>query len=91
MPPVNPDALNIPAFWVKPQPVPSGAAGAHRWSWDLRYTAPPAQTARPGGGGGFGRNRGEIAQPGTYTVKLTVGGKTLSEPLTIKPDPRSSR
>src|SRR5205085_7382843 len=28
------------------------------------------------------------APPGEYTVKLTVNGKTLSQPLTVKPDPR---
>ncbi|WP_348263334.1 hypothetical protein P8935_01990 [Telmatobacter sp. DSM 110680] len=27
-------------------------------------------------------------QPGDYTVRLTVGGQTLSQPVTVKPDPR---
>jgi PKD repeat protein len=26
--------------------------------------------------------------PGTYTVKLTVDGKTYSQPIVVKPDPR---
>ena len=26
--------------------------------------------------------------PGTYTVKLTAGGKTLTAPLKVVPDPR---
>jgi hypothetical protein len=28
-------------------------------------------------------------QPGTYTVRLTVAGQTLTQPVTVKPDPRS--
>ncbi|HEX7296981.1 MAG TPA: hypothetical protein VF251_14600 [Pyrinomonadaceae bacterium] len=83
-PVINPDTLNIPAFW-RPTPEPlSAAAGMHRWVWDLRPT-PPASTER-GGGGGFG-NRPTVL-PGTYTVRLTVGGQSLTQPLVVKPDPR---
>ena len=32
---------------------------------------------------------GPIVAPGTYTVKLTVGGSTLTQPLTVLRDPRS--
>jgi hypothetical protein len=32
--------------------------------------------------------QGPLALPGTYTVRLTVGGKALSAPFTIKIDPR---
>jgi hypothetical protein len=42
-----------------------------------------------GGGGGGGRG-GATAQPGTYTVRLTVGDKMLTQPLVVKPDPRLS-
>ena len=28
-------------------------------------------------------------QPGVYTVRLTVNGETLTQPVTIKPDPRN--
>jgi hypothetical protein len=27
-------------------------------------------------------------QPGAYTVRLTVDGQTLTQPATVKPDPR---
>ena len=90
--PVNPDALNIPAFWVRPQEPPSAAAGTHRWVWDLRHTPVPAggRGGRGGGGGGGGRgNLGAAAAPGEYTVRLSVNGKTLTQPLTVKPDPRA--
>ena len=41
-----------------------------------------------GGGGGGGRGGGALAQPGTYTVKLTVDGKSYTQSLVVKPDPR---
>ncbi len=89
-PPVDPDKLNIPAFWVRtPEPL-SAAAGMHRWIWDLRPT-PPQRPAGGGGGGGggFGGRGVSAVLPGTYTVKLTVGGKSYSQPLVVKMDPRA--
>jgi hypothetical protein len=32
--------------------------------------------------------RGPIAVPGEYTVRLTVDGKSFTQPLTLKMDPR---
>lgn len=89
-PVVNPDTLSIPAFWVRTQEPLSALAGMHRWIWDLRPTPPqrPAGGGGGGGGGGFGRGVSTVL-PGTYTVKLTVGGKTFTEPLVVKMDPRS--
>ncbi|HSE31749.1 MAG TPA: hypothetical protein VLA93_09230 [Pyrinomonadaceae bacterium] len=86
--PVNPDTLNIPAFW-RPTPEPlSALAGMHRWYWDLRPT-PPAPTGGGGGGGGGGGfgNRPTVL-PGNYTVRLTVAGQNYMQPLVVKPDPR---
>jgi photosystem II stability/assembly factor-like uncharacterized protein len=84
-PRANPDTLNIPASWVRaPEPL-SAAAGMHRWVWDLRPT-PPAD--RPAGGGGGGREVAAAVLPGTYMVKLTVGGKSYTQPLIVKMDPR---
>ena len=90
--PVDPNSLNIPAFW-RPTPEPlSAASGMHRWVWDLRPTTPPATQRGQGGGGGgggFGFNRPTVL-PGHYTVKLTVGGQSLTQPLIVEPDPRSN-
>ena len=87
---VDPDTQNIPAFWrPTPQPI-SGAAGMHRWVWDLRPTPPAARVGGQGGGGGggiFGGGRPTVLS-GRYTVKLTVGGETFTQPLIVEPDPR---
>jgi photosystem II stability/assembly factor-like uncharacterized protein len=91
--PVNADTLNIPAFW-RPTPEPlSSSAGMHRWIWDLRPTPPPRPAGGPGagagGGGGFGFGGRPTVLPGNYTVRLTVDGQTLTQPLVVKMDPRA--
>ncbi len=83
-PPVDPDKLDIPAFWVKSPSILSATAGMHRWVWDLRPTPPPAA---PGQGGGGRRGSGPVL-PGTYMIRLTAGGKTYTRALVIKMDPR---
>ncbi len=57
-------------------------AGMHRFTWDLRYIGPWMSVAQPGGG------NGPVAAPGTYTVQLTSGAWTASQPLIIAEDPR---
>jgi len=82
----------IPLYWIRKHKSLSASAGMHRWYWDLHYPSPNASryeypiSAVPGDTprGPFGPR----ALPGQYTVKLTVNGKTYSEPLTIKMDPR---
>ena len=58
-------------------------AGLNRVNWNLAPT-PPAG-GRQGGGGG-GRGGFAASQPGAYTVTLTVGGKSLSKPLSLLED-----
>ncbi len=85
-PPVDPNKLNIPSFWVPRPAILSTAAGMHRWVWDLHYTA---VSGGRGGGYGFFFGRGGVtALPGEYTVRLTVNGKNFTQPLTVKMDPR---
>jgi photosystem II stability/assembly factor-like uncharacterized protein len=90
-PPVNPDTLSIPAFWIRTQEPLSVVSGMHRWIWDLRPTpaARPASAGGGGGGGGFGGRGVATVLPGTYTVKLTVDGKSYTQPLIVKMDPRA--
>lgn len=83
--------VNIPLYWIRPQQILSVQAGPHRMIWDLRYqplnvpaeypisavyanTAPAATSP--------------WVMPGAYTVKLTVNGKTYTQLLTVRMDPR---
>jgi photosystem II stability/assembly factor-like uncharacterized protein len=63
------------------------APGMHRVRWNLRYPVP----ADIHGGSAYDERypRGIMALPGKYTVKLTVDGKTYTQPLTVVNDPRS--
>jgi len=70
-----------------------GSTGAHRFVWDLRYPRPPSlgydySIAAVYGKGGAILPQGPLVLPGTYTVKLTAGGKTVSAPLQVALDPR---
>lgn len=86
--PPDPSTLNIPEYWV-PKPVRlSTEAGMHRWVWDLRPTPSP-DAGRGGPGGGVFGSRTAAVSAGVYTVRLTAGGRTLTQTLTLKPDPRA--
>jgi photosystem II stability/assembly factor-like uncharacterized protein len=89
-PPRDPSTLTVQAFWMPVVgPLPA-SAGMHRWVWDLRPTPAGGRGGAGGGGAGGGGGRGGPAavQPGTFTVKLTVGGKSYTQPLTVRADPR---
>jgi photosystem II stability/assembly factor-like uncharacterized protein len=61
--------------------------GLNRLVWDLRYEAAPRvpdyylYEYEQG-------SKGPLALPGQYSVRLTVEGKTLTQPLELKLDPR---
>ena len=67
---------------------PSREKGLNRITWNLRFGGPevrrpptPEQVAF-----GFGP-RGPLALPGTYTLKMTVGGKVYEQPVEVRLDP----
>lgn len=60
-------------------------AGLNRWVWNLRVAGPEAL---PGLVIMETQAGGPPVPPGTYTVRLTAGGKQYTAPLQIKEDPR---
>lgn len=73
--------------WLpKPQPLDK-STGMHRFIWDLAWGA---ELSDSGEEEGYGAPRGPRATPGAYEVRLTVDGKTLTQPLHITMDPRST-
>jgi photosystem II stability/assembly factor-like uncharacterized protein len=83
----------FPMYWFKPENLLSPAAGMHRFLWDVRYSAPPV--AQPGysmftvSGRDVPREpSGRQALPGSYQVRLTVDGKTYTQPFKLTMDPR---
>jgi photosystem II stability/assembly factor-like uncharacterized protein len=82
----------IPVYWPHVHgPLPT-TAGMHRWVWDLRATAPTATSYSYPIAAVPHRTpqvpQGPLVVPGTYTVRLTVGGKSETKPLLVKMDPR---
>ncbi len=86
------EKLKIPRYWVKPPAVLPATPGLHRFFWDLHgaplpetepqypMTAIPHETAPA--------PTGPWVLPGRYTVSLTTGGRTFTQPLVVKMDPR---
>jgi hypothetical protein len=86
---------------IRTMPVP-GTAGLNRVYWDLRQT--PTKEVRmrtnplyghelPLNADGYrtagGGTQTILSAPGTYTVKLSIGGHDYSQPLTVRKDPHS--
>jgi len=83
--PIDEDSLDFPSFWAVPVAPPSAAPGMHRYLWNFAYAAPDILGEPPFGPGG---QDGVTAAPGTYTVSLSAGERTYSQPLTVEADPR---
>jgi photosystem II stability/assembly factor-like uncharacterized protein len=88
----NPKRLKIPSYWIRPLQSVSTKAGMHRFLWDMHYTSVPGVEPEFPISATYRNTAPEAtspwAVPGDYTVMLTVGGKTFSQPLTIEMDPR---
>ncbi|MCJ7628450.1 MAG: hypothetical protein MUO50_08695, partial [Longimicrobiales bacterium] len=86
------EGQNVPEYWMRPEQRLSAEPGMHRFAWDLAY--PPPAGAR------FGYPisaiymntpqvpTGPRVLPGRYTLRLTVEGRSYSQTLTVKMDPR---
>ena len=82
-----------PNFWIATPQSLSTDAGTNRVNWDVRADAPAALTHT------FEINAdpgltppspvGPLVPPGVYTLRLMVGGKAYTQPLTVRNDPRS--
>ena len=87
----------VPLYWYRRPQQLSTAAGMHRFMWDLHYQPLPDGRAALGAGPTGCRSRRSLQHapapttpwvyPGT-TVKLTVDGKSYTQPITVKQDPR---
>ncbi|PYK73716.1 MAG: glycoside hydrolase, partial [Verrucomicrobia bacterium] len=88
----DPKKLKIPSYWIRPFAALSSQRGMHRFVWDLHYTpltgiepeypmaavyrdTPPSPTS-------------PWVAPGEYTVVLTAGGRSYTQRLTVRMDPR---
>jgi hypothetical protein len=70
-------------LWIAPPRRLTCSAGMNRFVWDLRY-------GPPGVDGEEGPASGPLVRPGQYVVRLTAAGRTLTQPLEVVLDPRST-
>ena len=83
--------VNIPQYWIRPQQLLSAKAGPHRFLWDLHYqplNVPASYPIAAVYGNTAPVATSPWAMPGIYSVKLTVNGKSYTQPLTVRMDPR---
>lgn len=93
----KPEQLNekdyeVPDYWYRQPVVLPANSGMQRFVWDLKYTPPKAMRY------GFPisaiyrdtpRNpQGPFVMPGEYKLKLTVDGRSYTQTLIVKIDPR---
>ena len=84
--PAGHDTLDDEDKALDPGPWMPVRAGVNRFVWDLRY---PGATRLRGNKTGEEAERGPLVLPGTFQVRLTVGGHTLTESFEVVNDPRS--
>ncbi len=88
----------LPLYWPARPRTLGTSAGMHRFTWDMRYDPVPGTSGggRGGGGGEVGAvphrtypavNAPWVA-PGTYAVRLTANGKSVTQPIAVRMDPR---
>jgi photosystem II stability/assembly factor-like uncharacterized protein len=100
---VDTETLNVQAIWEQPTRPLSMATGTHRFALvptARRRRSGAGQEPSAGScgssqstpseveSGAQPRGRSEGLTPGDYTVRLTTGGQSYSQPVRIKPDPR---
>lgn len=89
--PTAPDC-SVPLYWAGAPLVIGTRAGMHRVWWDMRHDPLEGDTSRAAGASVPHRTYPTVnapwAAPGQYTVRLNVGGRRYTQPLTLRMDPR---
>jgi photosystem II stability/assembly factor-like uncharacterized protein len=94
--PTAPDC-GLPLYWPAPPQVLKTLPGMHRFTWDMRYDVVPGTAGGGRGGGGatgavphrtYSQPNAPWVAPGSYTVRLTSDGHSVTQPILVKMDPR---
>ncbi len=90
--PVNEKDFNVPVYWFRLPQILSAKAGMQRFVWDLHYPAPKSLRYDYPISAIYRDTPlyplGASVMPGTYIVKLTVGGHSQTQRLNVRLDPR---
>ena len=84
--------VNPPDYWVRPFQPLKNEPGMQRFVWDLTYPNPPAERYDLPISAVYHDTpfvpQGPYVLPGRYTVRLTVDGRSFTQPLIVRMDPR---
>jgi hypothetical protein len=84
--------LAIPPYWVRPPEKLSNEPGMHRWLWDMHLQPVPGVAPQYPIAAVYMNTApaptSPWAVPGKYTIVLTVNGRSYSQPLILRMDPR---
>lgn len=82
---------NVPTYWLRPQQILSGEAGAHRFLWDMHYAPLSNVPNYPIAAIEYNTAPTPTSPwvlPGTHSATLTVNGKSFTQTFTVTIDPR---
>ena len=86
------EGRNIPDYWIRPAQVLAATPGVHRYFWDVRHAPPKAASFSYGIGATYLNTprepQGSWVLPGSYSIRLTVNGATVTQSLPVRMDPR---
>jgi hypothetical protein len=86
------DTLRFPTYWIRPFQPLKNEPGMQRFVWDLRYPNPPSDSYDLPISAIYEDTpyvpQGPLVMPGKYTLRLTVNGRTYTQPLAVRMDPR---
>jgi hypothetical protein len=91
--PLDPARLDVPDWWPRTPTNVSTEAGMHRLVWDMHYQPVPGAPQLLDDNQAVEHDTPLLPSspwimPGNYTVRLTVDGRSQTQPLTVKMDPR---
>lgn len=89
----DPKTVAFPSYWFKLPEKLSTGIGLHRFVWNLRYANPAVPFPEYSMATAFGQNtptepEGPQVLPGTYKVRLTVDGNSMTRTFSVSMDPR---
>ena len=89
---VDTKRINPPEYWIRPFQPLKNEAGMQRFVWDLLYPNPPSDQYDLPISAIYKDTpwtpQGPAVLPGVYTLRLTVDGKSFTQKLNVRIDPR---
>ncbi len=86
------NTLRFPTYWIRPPQILKNEPGMQRFVWDLTYPNPPSDGYDLPISAVYKDTPyvplGPAVLPGVYLIKLTANGRTLTQTLIVRMDPR---